>query len=72
MVPLWTQIMGTPLSPEQAQILPEYQEKWRRIALSTEPINPAQAAEAVKNAYRINGFQEPKVYICGSPYAEVG
>jgi hypothetical protein len=69
MVTLWTQIMDIPLSPEQAQLLPEYQEKWRQIALSTEPIDLAQATEAVKNAYRVNGFKEPQIYLYASPFA---
>jgi hypothetical protein len=61
--------MGTPLSPEQTKRLEEYQAKWLRIALSTEPIDPSQATDAVKNAYRINGFKEPQIHLCGSPYA---
>jgi hypothetical protein len=61
--------MGTPLSPEQTKRLEEYQAKWLRIALSTETINPSQATAAVKNAYRINGFKEPQIHLCGSPYA---
>jgi hypothetical protein len=61
--------MGTPLSPAQAQLLRQYQKKWRRIARSTEPIDPAQATEAVKNAYRINGLEEPQIYLYGSPFA---
>jgi hypothetical protein len=61
--------MGTPLSPEQTRLLKECQEKWLRIALSTELIDPEQAKEAVKQAYRINGFAEPKIYLMGSPFA---
>jgi hypothetical protein len=61
--------MGTPLSPEQTLLLKECQQKWLRIALSTEPIDPELAKEAVKQAYRINGFTEPKIYLMGSPFA---
>jgi len=61
--------MGISLAPEYARLLPEYQEKWLQIALSTEPIDSTQATEAVKRAYRVNGFKEPQVYLCGSPFA---
>ena len=37
------------------------------LALSTDPVNPAQAIAAVQRAYQINGFKEPKIYICSSP-----
>jgi hypothetical protein len=61
--------MGTPLSPEQTLLLKECQGKWLQIALSTEAIDPEQAKEAVKQAYRINGFAEPKIYLMESPFA---
>jgi hypothetical protein len=61
--------MGTPLSPEQTLLLKECQEKWLRIALSTEPIDHEKAREAVKQAYQVNGFTEPKIYVLGSPFA---
>jgi hypothetical protein len=36
------------LTPEQEALLPEYRDKWRKIALSTEPIDRQQATEAIK------------------------
>jgi len=34
------------LTPEQVALIPVYREKWRAIALSTEPIDPQKATEA--------------------------
>ncbi|MCP2732030.1 DUF6745 domain-containing protein [Limnofasciculus baicalensis] len=59
------------LTPEQEALIPVYREKWRAIALSTEPINRAQATEAVNAAYRWiwRSQQEPELLFFPSPYA---
>jgi hypothetical protein len=57
------------LTPEQKALIPVYREKWRKIALSTEPIDKEKAAEAVKNAYEMIGEEEPKIIFCDSPYS---
>jgi hypothetical protein len=41
----------TELTPEQEALIPVYREKWRAIALSTDPIDRQKATEAVKLAY---------------------
>lgn len=61
--------MITHLTPEQEALIPVYQEKWRKIALSTEPIDRQKATEAVKAAYTAIGRQEPKILFCDSPDA---
>lgn len=57
------------LTPTQEALIPIYQEKWRKIALSTEPIDCQKAANAVKEAYKLIGYQEPEVIFCDSPFA---
>lgn len=57
------------LTPEQEALIPVYLEKWRSIALSTEPIDRQKADEAVKAVYEIIGEQEPLIVFFDSPYS---
>ena len=57
------------LTPEQEALIPVYQEKWRRIALSTEPIDREKAAKAVNFAYTAIGIKEPEIIFFDSPNA---
>ncbi|WP_242056931.1 MULTISPECIES: DUF6745 domain-containing protein [Oscillatoriales] len=57
------------LTPEQEALIPVYLEKWRSIALSTEPIDRQKASEAVKAVYEIIGEQEPLIVFFDSPYS---
>ena len=59
--------MSTSFSPNQQQSIADIQEKWEKTALSTDPIDSAQAIASVQRAYQINGFKEPTIYICSSP-----
>ncbi|HLO47912.1 MAG TPA: hypothetical protein VK211_05775 [Kamptonema sp.] len=63
-----TQKQFTELTPEQEASIPLYREKWRAIALSTEPINHEQASAAIKKAYTFIGQQEPQIIFFDSPY----
>jgi hypothetical protein len=45
-----SQIKIDKLTPQEA-LIPVYRQKWRAIALSTEPIDHQKAAEVVKTAY---------------------
>lgn len=56
------------LTPEQEALIPVYRDKWKAIALSTEPINRQKATEAVKAAYAALGYEEPEILVCDSPY----
>lgn len=56
------------LTPKQKALISIYQEKWRKIILSTEPINREKAAEAIKTAYNLIGEDEPDVIFFDSPY----
>ncbi|MCC3528361.1 MAG: hypothetical protein JGK21_09130 [Microcoleus sp. PH2017_22_RUC_O_B] len=60
------------LTPEQEALIPIYREKWWKLALSTEPIDRAKAAETVKAIYAAIGEKEPKIIFCDSPYAALG
>jgi hypothetical protein len=53
----------------QMDLIPEYQEKWRRVYLDTQPINPTKATAAVQQAYRVMSKPEPEVVFCPSPRA---
>ncbi|BAY97853.1 hypothetical protein NIES37_18000 [Tolypothrix tenuis PCC 7101] len=56
------------LTPEQEALIPVYQQKWRKIALSTERIDREKASEAVKAAYDLIGEDEPEIIFFDSPY----
>ncbi|NQE38266.1 hypothetical protein [Microcoleus asticus] len=57
------------LTPEQEALIPVYREKWRAIALSTEPIYRQKATEAVKAAYALLGKKPPLILFSDIPYA---
>ena len=63
--------MITEITPEQEALIKVYREKWRAIALSTEPINRSEAAEAVKALYELCGRKEPQIFFCDSPFARI-
>lgn len=56
------------LTPEQEALIPIYQEKWRKIALSTERIDRQKAADAVKAAYKWFDSEAPEIIFVDSPY----
>ncbi len=55
------------LTPEQEAHIPEYQEKWRKIYLSTEPIDREKAKAAIDRVYQVMGQKPPNVIFCQSP-----
>ncbi|HAZ43203.1 MAG TPA: hypothetical protein DDW76_38530 [Cyanobacteria bacterium UBA11369] len=55
------------LTPEQAAQIAIIVEKWRAIALSTEPIDRHKAASAIKAAYALMGKEVPEIVFCPSP-----
>jgi hypothetical protein len=61
--------MISKLTPKQETLIPVIQQKWRAIALSTEPIACKTASVAVKAAYAAIDLAEPSVLFCASPYA---
>jgi hypothetical protein len=56
------------LTPEQESLIPQYQEKWNAIALSTKRIDRQKAEAAVKEAYALTNKKAPKIMFCQSPY----
>lgn len=54
---------------DQVNLIPEYQEKWRRVYLNAQLIDQTKAASAVHQAYRVMGKPEPKVIFCSNPRA---
>ncbi|HEY9650501.1 MAG TPA: hypothetical protein V6C95_07550 [Coleofasciculaceae cyanobacterium] len=63
------QITLETLTPEQEALIPVYRNKWRKIALSTEPIDKQKATEAVKAAYNLIRSPEPEIVFFDSPHA---
>ncbi len=63
-----SQIKLEKLTSEQKALISVYQQKWRNIALSTEPINRPKASEAIKAAYTLIGEKEPEILFFDSPY----
>lgn len=51
----------TQLTPDQKALIPVYREKWRRIALSTEPNDRKLASETIKAIYTEINLPEPDV-----------
>jgi hypothetical protein len=56
------------LTPEQEALIPVIHEKWRQIALSTEPLDRKKAANAVRVAYSLMGKQQPHLLFFNSPH----
>ncbi|MBD2241861.1 hypothetical protein H6G35_35645 [Aulosira sp. FACHB-113] len=57
------------LTPEQSELIPVYNQKWKNIALSTEPIDRRESVEIIKELYSFLGLNEPEVVVCVSPAA---
>lgn len=55
------------LTLEQEFLIDTYKKKWKKICLSTQPIEKIRAKAAVKGAYAVMGQQEPEVIFCTSP-----
>jgi hypothetical protein len=56
------------LTPEQEALISGYQEKWRQVYLSTQPIDRVRAEAAVKAAYVVMGKKAPtEMVFCASP-----
>jgi hypothetical protein len=55
------------LTPEQEALIPVYREKWRAIALATDPIDNQTLSQAVTSSYVAIGKAEPEVLIFDSP-----
>ena len=56
------------LTPEQEALIPEYQNKWQYLGISTEPIDKKKAEAAVNSVYALMGKKAPKIVFCRSPY----
>ncbi|MBD2077892.1 hypothetical protein H6F86_29190 [Phormidium sp. FACHB-592] len=57
------------LTPEQEALILVYQEKWRKIALSTEPIDRQKTVRIIQKFYAVLSQQKPHVLFFDSPLA---
>ena len=55
------------LTPEQDALIPIYQQKWQKIATSTEPIERDRAIAAINKTYAIMGKNKPAIQFFASP-----
>ncbi|UBF25037.1 hypothetical protein K9N68_25875 [Kovacikia minuta CCNUW1] len=59
------------LTPEQETLIPIYREKWRKIALSTEPIDQGEVAAVIGRLYSIIAETEPEILFFDSPFTTI-
>jgi hypothetical protein len=58
----------TKLTPAQEATFPFYREKWIKIGLSTDRVEPSEATEAVKLLYKCGGLPPPdNIYFVNGP-----
>jgi hypothetical protein len=57
----------TELTKEQEAMIPVYRDKWRSIAMQTEPIDQEKVAEAIKATYAVCEYLEPEIFFYGNP-----
>ncbi|WP_199338650.1 MULTISPECIES: hypothetical protein [Nostoc] len=57
----------TELTEEQEAMIAIYRDKWRRIAISTEPINHEKVAAVIKAAYAVSNYPEPEILFYSNP-----
>lgn len=55
------------LTEEQEAALAFYQDKWRSVALLTEPIDPEKVVAVIKAAYAASDFPEPEILFYSNP-----
>lgn len=60
------------LTPAQEALIPQYREKWQKIAISTERIDRQKATEAIDAAYAAIGLYKPRLLFYDSPYEGLG
>jgi hypothetical protein len=54
-------------TPEEQAQIPAFKEKWRKIALSTERVDHAQAEAAIRAVYKLQRQRPPQIVFCDSP-----
>jgi hypothetical protein len=57
------------LTPEQQALIETYRDRWRRVILSTTPIDRLSAETAVKAAYAAIGKPSPEIWFVSGPQA---
>jgi hypothetical protein len=59
------------LTSEQEALIPVYREKWRKIALSTEPIDQEATATVIGKLYAVIGEEPPEILFFSSPFTTI-
>ena len=57
------------LTPEQEALIPSYRDRWKAVALSTQPLDKQKAAIAIESAYELIEFPKPHLFFFPSPIA---
>ncbi|MEM7594185.1 MAG: hypothetical protein AAF383_22180 [Cyanobacteria bacterium P01_A01_bin.83] len=55
------------LSTEQELLIPDFIEKWQKIAFSTNPTDKSEISQVIKKIYRKINLPEPIIYFCDRP-----
>ena len=55
------------LSAEQELLIPDFIDKWRKIAFSTDPTNKSAIEGAINKIYSITNLADPLIYYCDRP-----
>ena len=55
------------LSAEQELLIPNFIDKWRKIAFSTDPTNKSAIEGAINKIYSITNLADPLIYYCDRP-----
>ena len=57
----------TQLTPEQEALIPDYIDRWTKIAFSCEPTNKLEIIPAIEEIYSLLNLPKPIVYFCDRP-----
>jgi len=57
----------TELTQEQKAMIPEWNEHWIKVGLSTEPVDWDKATQAITKVYEILGHPAPEFVLCDGP-----
>lgn len=61
----------TEISDDHYKELASYREKWKTIAILTQPIDRERVAKSIRSAYVASNYSEPEILFFCSPFAAV-
>ena len=61
----------TNLTPEQEALIPDYIDKWTKIAFSNEPTNKLEIIPAIEEIYKLINLPKAIIYFCDRPTSKI-